>query len=845
MEATGKAINVRCPSLVGRPAFWVFLSLALGVFSFPHDAEAKRVDFRGSIGSINIKHKLNASAKGSRKLNHFRWRVVNAPESSDAKLFGPRRAYPRLLVDRAGYYLLQVRARSRGGRKTNRLYRIAARPPVGPLGLSLETISDRDGQTRVGNDYYGRVSPASSLRLVLVDRNTLEVSAGEYPGTRESFVSLGRRIADADSSKLVIIVAIAPLEVKNQADVDAFNDNIANPIGARSLDRGELTGPERGQSLSIVGVPGWTQGAAALNLLGQQWFHSGEPPSSSGSISGYIQKDGTGAFGLAFKDFLDFDTRLASSGPHENVMKVGDFVLRASLPEGQSGFHIVKVSPGGFPYDNGRAIATTNTGGRPTDIAGTRAATEWIQDSGMVLIQSIGTPQATSGAWDALSHAVEDLGGVRSILNSLNRSSGGYAFIGGTRRPDLAVESVNDAASGQTGTLSGLLARAPTGDLRPTISDPTGEETGAELPQLAYSAPTAWPYRVNPGHQAALAYFSEQLRLNTSDPRLRYTDLSLRFNGDLYVDLKATSFVEGRGFTSEEFDDVKTQLLNEFRWVGNTVAYFDETRKVLTESVILRQGELDKIANTILSRLPSPDAEVPFNFLSLFGTVFGFARGEVPGAGIISSAFTVAANKTRGERGMPSIDRLKVAAGQLSRELVERYGLGLDTLGLIRSLLLTDPTKLETVGTHIANSDPGWIWTDAIEAKTRNAMVVAARKSFYGSLLGTSFQTYILPDYDRFPTASSCRVLGDDQPAESWFVSREGFAASDFPMVDLRVRAIGLNREDDRYGRMKADGVLTAPLFRPIPEGLGFYRPAFMARNLDVSFIPRVNCESR
>lgn len=194
---------------------------------------------------------------------------------------------------------------------------------------------------------------------------------------------------------------------------------------------------------------------------------------------------------------------------------------------------------------------------------------------------------------------------------------------------------------------------------------------------------------------------------------------------------------------------------------------------------------------------------------------------------------------------MSTIDRLNASAQTLSVELTTRYGAALDTLGLIRSLILTDPRKLEIVGTHIGDSDPGWVWTDAIEAKTRKAMVVAARRTFYGSLLKTTMQTYILPDYASTP--SRCRVMGDEEPQQAWFVATEGFDPGPTLNPVRRVRAIGQVRENDRYGKMAADDVLTAPLFKPIPpdlgpEGLGFYRPTFMGRNLDVDYINERNC---
>lgn len=815
---------------------------AVLALAWTHPAPAaKRVDFRGSVGSISIKHKLNSGAKRNRKVIRFRWRVVKSPKGASVRLVGSRRARPRLVTKAPGYYRLRLRGVRRSGRKVKRFYRIAVAPQVDPLGLPLETVND-DGRIQLGDDVYG----SSNLRLLLVDRNTLEVSASGYPGTREDFAAIGRKITDAGDLKLAIVVGAGPLDIKTQSDADAFNDSVATPIGAAPLSLSDLIGPP-GRPFSIVGVSGWKPGAAAVNT-GDVWRHDGEPPSKQGSLSGYIQRaPSTGLYGLAFKDYLDFDTRVSGpSGPSDNVMVVGNATHEASLPAGQSGFHIVLVTSGGIPY--GGALAT-NTASAAQDVANLERAESWVSGARLVMIQSIGNPRPTGltgVAWDRFSRAVEGLGGVRSVLNALDGSSG-YAFVGGKSRPDLSVESVNDPASRQTGTLSGLFARAPSGMLRPTIFDPTGRQTGAELPQLAYSSPTAWPYRDTDGNRKALAFIADQIGLRTSDPRFLYPELNRDFGGALFSNLRATTYTADQGFSESEFATIKEQLLKEFRWVGDAVSYFQETRQVLTESVLLRKGELDKVAQEIRDELPRPGEEVPGNMLAAFAAVFGFMRGEVPGAGIISSSMTMAANLTRGRGGLSSIDRLNVTANNLAFELTDRYAQGLDTLGLIRSLIVTDPRKLQVVGTHIANSDPGWNWTDAIESRTRKGLSVAARRTFYGTLLRTSFMTYILPDFGDFQTATSCRVLGAEEPPEAWFVSIEGFENGPSLSPNRRVRAIGLNRENDRYGAMKANGVLTAPLFRPIPadlgpEGLGFYRPTFMGHNLDVDYIDKRNC---
>ena len=370
------------------------------------------------------------------------------------------------------------------------------------------------------------------------------------------------------------------------------------------------------------------------------------------------------------------------------------------------------------------------------------------------------------------------------------------------------------------------------------MSDPTGRQSGDELLQLAYGPQTPdWPVRDTPSRRTTIAYIADKLRLKGADPRTSYRDLTIDFGSDDYAGRLRSMEYPGEKVlpSADDFRDVKAELLHEFTWVTKVRSYLGELRTILTESAIIKQGELGRVAERVRQQVGLGDKEgAAMNAFDVYGELFTVAgKIGVEGAGPIGGAFKVAGLLTKSKGGSVLAD-INGNATELASDLSQTYEKSLIAVGILRSILLTDAGKLRTAGENVIAEKPGWFWDDSSIARTRRGLTFAATRAFTRSFMRVVWRTYELPQ--AFQDPNGCRVLRGE-PASAWFSSTGGFAASGSGVTRTTTAlAIGKRTLDDRSGGIVANGDLTNGLFAPIspddPDRLGLYKPIFIARGL-------------
>jgi hypothetical protein len=693
---------------------------------------------------------------------------------------------------------------------------------IPPLGLPVNTIGP-DFAARIGD----RTFSSRPLRLLAVNRTTLAVKEYEYANRPFAFDILATDIAKLDSSWLVMVIAPEGIHVDGPGDVEAFNNKVVKAIGGAPISGGGLP------AMSLVGVPGWDVGTAYENV--GQFMAVGKDGTREGALVGYLQRNPeSGAVGFTFGDYPEVNT---DANPDEraqnlNTIRVGTHDYFAGLRSGESGFHVVTVDASSLATRQNRTFATNGTnndryfqGQLADNLAEVPAHT-------LVVVQSVGSPHPTTEAWNGISRAFRKLGG---LTTSIDRSGdhNRYALIGGEGIAARAVESVNDADALQDGTIAGVLARDRDSQYAPILSDPQGSAVGAQLLELAYAPPSAWPDRNTTGLRAAMSYIATQLDLRVADPYLAYDDHLIAFDSSPYYGkLQTLSYPGGTAFTQDEFDHAKQELLLEFVWVTKVRSFTKELHDLLVESVIIKQGELADIARNIKDRSGAGGATTSVSAYGIYADLFTVGLGlGVPGAGAISGLFKVAGALTK-DKGQDILGNFNTSTGDLGSELVTRFKDGLTSLSLVESILVGDYNKLKTAGQDVIDGKPGWTWTSRTTPLVLRALTLSAKRYFSQKLIAVVYKTNVLPG--DFQNPNDCRVLGGE-PSSAWLTHVDAFNADGRPS-QTSAWAIGKRQEDDRYGRMKADAGLIDPLFKPVSpdntDNLGLSKPAFIEKTL-------------
>lgn len=718
---------------------------------------------------------------------------------------------------------------------------------VPALGAPIDTVFGRSDSVKIAGKEYAVGSPW--LHLVVVNRCTLDVRDYRYSDRGEDLDAMKTLIDKLDAKSLVIVAAPLGLGL-SYARSDALNRDILRPIGAAPIPINQTEKP-----FSVIGAPGWTLGAAFQNR-GSRLGVPGQPASNPGSLRGYLQKDiATQLFTFVFPDFVRVTTR-ADGTATANTMRVGSTTVPNTIPAGQSGFQLVVL--------NSRTLDVIQNGVYPTNGARDPRSDELqqryfgqslqkVDASQIALVQSIGKPEPTTVGWNEIATGIDRLGGERTVVNQLAGQA--YGLIASPAWRAGAKESVTDETSQQLGAVGSLLGRTDQSGFIPVLTDLTGATSGNELVEVAYKPSTPWPLRDTPQHLAAIKFVSDALGLKVDDPRLRYTDLGIAFSDAQYLGkLQAMTYPGSPSFSAEDFAAVKSQLEQEFGWVSTVRSFIDRLKGVTSSSVISNSLALNRVTREIRSAVSDEPVEVnPYEILSIIAKMAGVAaehaaaEPELAGAlSFISGAFALAAMATKGPKGQTPLDVFTAKKDQLSDELADRFQGTLNQLGSLRSILVTDAGKLQEAGTAIADGKPGWKMTDDTIAVAQRSEGIAAQQLYASTLLRIPYVAYRLPD--GYPTPTTCKVLGPDEPASAWMTYVSGFS----PQGQRQTVgwAIGNAREDDRWGRMAARADLIDPLFKPISEdftgkGLGLYKPRFLATNFSVRDLPKVNCMQR
>lgn len=494
------------------------------------------------------------------------------------------------------------------------------------------------------------------------------------------------------------------------------------------------------------------------------------------NLTGSLAADSNGNYTLIQTDYVRYDIQL------DGTIRVGSTTYsiassyRAPGCDGSNAFHLVVVqrdAPDITVANNSCCTAQSDAASRTMvlDLGGVVG-----REDQLAFIASNGRPIPANWNFgtdgDAriypLAQRMAALGGYWETMVYLTPTDT-YSLVGTAAPPSWVMgankrarESSSVYPGHPTGELHGVLARGPRANWYSPINADTSGMANLGFYDILAQVPVNFPHPVTAQELSAYQYISNSLCGGTNcSVRNQYPDTSISISAYLTV-LEAL-----KGPNSEDcgnsnngglpFCVVRQQLLTEFRYVANIRAFNANLQSLWLASGTTSILELLSTYNNLNANLPAPSAApAP----SLFGPIFNLFLGvasyapEVgPLFGIADAAFNFGTSLTTDSTGTPAVS-LTTTVGQLQAQAAAQFTAQATTTGTQFDFIYQDWGKISTLGTLLAQAQPGspWYWDTAATGRILQAMAPAVEESYYQSLMSA---LYAIGAY--YPFCYSCR----------------------------------------------------------------------------------------
>jgi hypothetical protein len=672
-------------------------------------------------------------ALGDRRRVSARWRVIRAPRRSNARvirrprrngaratapgtvppalLTAPAQLSPGFRPDVPGTYTLQLTTGT-GPASTSDVVQLDAVPQS--LLVQLDTMSgdpSNPGISVGGTNYpLSQAAGSGPLQVLVLTRQHL----ASVSNTRFSSAgALGSALGAMSADKLVIVALQAAGGFSG--DLDGALAKIGWPqLGAIDNTPG---------SLSAIGVPAAQRGDADAKLNQDA---AGAPP-RAGRIQGYLSPDQNREFGFVPSQRIPFNFSPATPRPPDTPSECGatcaGFLVRFQDP--------YTLDTEMFRY---YALGDPSLSAAGHDSQAARMISDFQQRPGTLLtIRSVSTPTANGtylppvGAIDRavlrqVADLVVDAGGTRDGFNSVARMSGSQASRGATYTL-IGWKGAGEAAAAEAAAGANGASAAPvvTGVMRPNRrlqfrpeSVKQNDNVTDLLSTVTLEPPTtSWPLDGDPGAKAALSWLGSQDSRLGPNPRTAYWLQDFTVVGtwlDIASTIRSVTYASGNGFTQDDFNTAKAELLKELNWVFKVRSYVAQLSTVFQQSGQPAWAQTHVIADNVYDAVKPPDDKTTlgwFEFaeilLDLAGPLTADASSEV--ADLLEfGVWAYGASQS----GAPTYDEFAVSADELGAQL-EQLAMSTEAaVSRMGDVVVNDYAKLSLVGQNaLCNPGPG------------------------------------------------------------------------------------------------------------------------------------------
>lgn len=732
----------------------------------------------GADRIVRLGHKvrLDGSSSVSTTPLRYRWKLVRAPDSSQAQLLESDTATPLLIPDIAGTYEIRLKVSS-GNRRSN-WDTVMLHATDKPVAISLNTMAaDGTGQLgiQVGDEFYPNPGTKEGLGIqaLILDRRTLGGAKNWSINTGNELEELEKTLDSLGHWRWLVILT-RPLNFKamDSSEAGKFNDIVERLGGERFL----ATDLEKdSNAISVLGVPGFSAGQGNQ---AQRFSNTG--------VEGKLMVGSEGTF-YAFTR-ANYLTFAVNERPGEITVGGKTFPLGDWDGKG-GGFHVLQLDPATLAVLSDETFQThgekakANQGAMCGNVHGASVF------GNVTFIASFGTPFQEESDYADLNCIVDDiqrLGGTAHVVAQLKRGNA-YALAARGVRPKEAAFEASDLiklpalpseGNGMKPQLKGVLGRNRQGWFEPVAADSTGD-VGYELFEIAFQDPPTppWPNSSTPGERAALCSITQQYfncETSSDDIRSNYTD-TITFVPNEATLMSATNppppqcnvpdDCKSSHFTDHEFNTVKSQLRMEFSDLLTVNNFFENVLKApFTDNELGQIIEIGVIADEIANSLKTPpNAKVAITIISIVEDVLDILSAIAPfigaedteedagpgageGAGLIGSLLSIVEDIVQlAGTGEPA-DRVTVTRDQLKLELSKMTTNHLAAFDRIHELIVSDWEKLHAVASK-ANKE--WQFGNEVLEQVVTTYNRGAQIHFWSVLMRTIYdRVVILPsDY--------------------------------------------------------------------------------------------------
>ena len=677
---------------------------------------------------------------------------------------------PRFLPDVNGTYRLKLRA-SQSSRSTVDTVKYDAVPktPLVPIEtMPGERASGKPAAVKVGNDSYAPDPVARAwLQVIVLDRKTLDPVPN---GSNKTYTcprlpcapAVANDLSNLTDKQLVIAVSHA-----------GFTNPFSLPqalagIGFPQLDANSF-GTAPGGTVSTIGVPGLPAGEADVNFV-----PDGKP--GDGDMDGYLTSDEYKNYTWLPKERPLFDTRKSSvvQGKKGNVIEVGGQSYPSGVPPFSAqvpGAFQVLVLDGHTLDGVGNQTIFTNCGssscGLADELDNLKDLLNVAGPDSLVFVSSISAagqplfdPNTPAGLVNDFAAKIASVGGTRHVFNRRaldHTGTSNYSLAGWVGAGEGAGEetsNLKDPRGPGDARLRGALTRDHQSFFKPAGASIVDQPNEA-LAQLVVKPESGkWPLDGNAGAQRAISYIgSKDNRLGADDPRSAYwiqdfdqsdwTKVGDAVNGVAYPG-------DGNGFTADEFNAAKVELLKEIDWVGRTRSYLAKLSSPFADNALSSWTNLQAIGNDVSSALKPSGSTILYllNVMEVAMDLGGIEHG--PAMEAVNVLYYFAIDHIAEDQNGSDIDEVKADAGKLAGELISRLDEAKLAFKRMGDIVVSDYEKLSTVGT-LALCNPAssgcpkeWAFGSADAQDASAAIYRSAESSFSQSFMTKAFPAYRL-----------------------------------------------------------------------------------------------------
>ncbi|MGH2954745.1 MAG: hypothetical protein ACRDK9_12175 [Solirubrobacterales bacterium] len=306
----------------------------------------------------------------------YRWRIVDAPAGSEARLDAPTSVTPSLTPDVPGTYEVRLTADAQGAASPG-VDEVSVTAPENddPMGMPIQTIT-AEGAVQIGSQVWPRCG--RWVQVIYLHADTLMADTnyknkkprGCGPGAKAYGIrEADRLLSDVENARNHIVIITGQAQTPpNVGDLLPANvalllgtaiEEIGGTTDTRGMTKQGAANLANGQ-FSVIGNRTLTEGHAEQNFIITQapvqnpttpGFPSG--PGAPGSLNGFMQKVLGANYEYVSTEYYEIDTKYtptlgAPPSDTTNTIKVGDQTYPAgAMAPGEVGIQFLVLDPSG------------------------------------------------------------------------------------------------------------------------------------------------------------------------------------------------------------------------------------------------------------------------------------------------------------------------------------------------------------------------------------------------------------------------------------------------------------------------------------------------------------------